>query len=383
MTVLIAAWLGTWVVVGIIAIPIVRRLRALPKHTGERLEHPTVTAIVPARNEEDSLQEAMSSLVSQHYPQLNVIAVNDGSTDRTQEILDALAVDHPNLTVVHNPPLRDGWLGKPNAQQAGLARTESEWILLTDADIVYQPETITRVTEYCIENSLDVITLIPTLITDSIWEAAVLPLTPFGAIVLRPDGANTDSGKGFAAGAFTMVRREPLEAVGGFEAVKQEVIDDVALGRLLKNAGYRTAALTGFDAISVRMYHGLRSITMGLVKNISHVIGGNSGHPVLAPVVGMMLAVWTCLPLVVLVLTLASGAYTQAALAAAAYSLPLLMTPGLRQSARFRFHHLMAYPAGGWIVLAATVVASYYRISRGTVRWRDREVRITRQVNDE
>lgn len=379
MTWLLLAWVASWVVVGTITLRVIRGVPPLPPVSGD-LRHepwPEVTAIVPARNEQTGVRDALTSLLDQDYPSLKVVAVNDGSTDATGEILDSIADRKPALQVVHNPPLRDGWLGKPNAQAAGLEQAIGDWVLLTDADIQYTPGTLTRAIAYATRNDLDCLTLIPLLETDSLWEASVLPLTPIGVIVLRPDSANRPEGNGFAAGAFTMVRRSALDSLGGMSCVKQEVIDDVALGRRFKEAGFNTAALTAFDGVSVRMYHGLRSLLNGLTKNISYVIGGRRGNPIIAPLIGALFAGWTTLPVLAIAFAVWDRQPATLALALAAYLIPLLATPGLRGAARFSAAHLAFYPLGGWIVFVASVVASYYRIRRGTVMWRNREVRIS------
>ncbi len=377
---LLAGILGIafWLLVLLTAIRLAKRIPALPPvaSVGSN-QTDLVSVIVPARNEEKDVERAIRSLLDQTYSNLEVIAVNDHSTDATGAILKRLGSDNDRLQVVHDPPLQEGWLGKQNAQSNGARRASGKWLVFVDADIVLEESAIERTVATVRAQQLDGLTLIPKFITGSWPEAGMLPILPLGLITLRPDTANTEGTKGgFAAGAFILIAREAYDRVGGHASVKSDVIDDVAFGRVLKRLGANFRAFTGFDAAKVRMYYGARSLFYGLVKNVSFVLGGRRGHPFAAVAGSVVACSLVSLPAAILAAGSVSGRPAIALVGFIGFALPLVPVFAARSFVKYRLWHALSYPVAVWIILLATVVASYYRISRGTILWRDREVQL-------
>ncbi len=377
---LLAGILGIafWLLVLLTAARLAKRIPALPPVASAAAnETDLVSVIVPARNEEKDVERAIRSLLDQTYSNLEVIAINDHSTDATGAILNRLRSENHRLQVVHDPLLQEGWLGKPNAQSHGARRACGKWLVFVDADIVLEESTIERTVATVQAQQLDGLTLIPKFITGSWPEAGMLPMLPLGMITLRPDTANTEGTKGgFAAGAFILIAREAYDRVGGHASVKSDVIDDVAFGRVLKRLGANFRAFTGFDAAKVRMYYGARSLLWGLVKNVSFVLGGRRGHPFGALAGSVVACSLVSLPAAILVAGSVSGTAAVALAGLIGFAMPLLFLFGARSFVEYRFWHALLYPVAVWIIVLATVVASYYRISRGTILWRDREVQL-------
>lgn len=375
MVYLLATWVLGWLGMAALARSIVNRLPHLPESGGTGPPD-RVSVVIPARNEEKSVERTVLSILAQTHPGVDVIVVNDHSTDSTGNILDRISTDERRLQILHNPTLKPGWLGKPNALDAGTKLATGKWLVFVDADIAFTPDAIGRAVSVANAEGLAGLSLIPKLIAVSWAECAIVPLIPIGAIVLRPDTANdSDPATGFAAGAFIMFQRKAYDSIGGHESVKAEIIDDIALGKRAKASGLRFRLFRGEDVSSVRMYTGARSLLFGLVKNVSFVIGGARGNPIGAPLASLVTALILNVPLVALAAGAVSGK-NYAWLALGAYLMPVAMTLKMRDSVEIQIRHVFLYPAAAWIVFAATVIATYYRLVRGTVLWRAREIKL-------
>lgn len=335
-----------------------------------------VSIVIPARNEAADLEAALRSWMEQTHRQLHIIVVNDGSDDDTGKIADRLALEDSRISVIHDPPLPAGWLGKTNAMAVGSRLVDDPWLIFADADIVFHPMMVETALATVDARSLDGLSHMPKLIARSWSEAAILVLVgPIGFFALRPDTANRpEPGGGFAAGAFIMLRTQRYRDIGGHEQIKDQVIDDVEMGRLVKREGLSFQVFLAPEMGSVRMYHGLRSLVRGLVKNISFVAGGVRGNPIRAPLVALALALFLNAPLLLLLTAAVNGDAIWLPLTA--FVLPAVITLGAKRTAEFDFIWTFLYPFAAWILPAATVIASYYRLRRGTVLWRAREVKI-------
>lgn len=171
-----AAWIGFW----IRAVLMRQQMPSLADAPLPLSPHlPRVSVIVPARNEDAKLHDALSTLLAQTYPNLEIIAINDRSTDRTGEILDALAQKYPQLRVIHVEKLPDGWLGKNYANQLGFEHATGEYLLFTDADIFFHPETLARTVGYAMQTGVKHLVAYPKMLTSSAMEEAFIALFGF------------------------------------------------------------------------------------------------------------------------------------------------------------------------------------------------------------
>ena len=199
-----------------------------------------ISVIIPARNEEQDIARSIESVLKQEDVNLEVIIANDHSTDRTREIADAIANANPRVRVIHNPELPPGWLGKCNGMQKASALAGGDTLLFTDADIIHEPHTLATALDEVDRLGLDFLSLFPRMDTVSLWENIVVPSFVGGlAILATPGIENPASPEALAAGAFLLVPRPAFHAVGGFEPIRGEMVDDVGLARLLKSRGFR------------------------------------------------------------------------------------------------------------------------------------------------
>ena len=240
---------------------------ALPRIA--RASWPRVSVIVPACNEESAIEEAVRSKLSDGYPNLEVVLVNDRSTDRTGQIADRLAAADPRIRVIHNSDLPPDWLGKVYAMQRGVEATSGEWVLLSDADVHLAPGTLERIIAAAETRGLDHVACLPDLWpTSFLLDVALCTFVRFFCIAARlwavDDPKSTAS---CGIGAFNLVRRAALDHIGGLQEVRLTVVDDVGLGQLLKRAGARCAAFNGRHCVGLTFYHSLGDMARGTEKN--------------------------------------------------------------------------------------------------------------------
>ena len=232
-------------------------------------ELPLVSIVLGARDEERNIGEAMASMLAQDYPRLELVVVDDRSTDRTGEILDALAAADPRLRVVHVRELPKGWLGKCHALHTGAAEARGELILFTDADIVMKPDTLRRAASYVERERLDHLTMAPRV------EMPGFLLQAFGVffgicflLFTRPWKARDPrSASHIGIGAFNLVRASSYRAIGTHRAIAMRPDDDMKLGKLMKKRGMTQDFLVGVDFISVEWYRTVPEAVRGLRKN--------------------------------------------------------------------------------------------------------------------
>jgi chlorobactene glucosyltransferase len=231
--------------------------------------------VIPARNERRWIGEAVASHCSQEYPGLQVIVVDDCSTDGTAEVLRSLQGRFPDLTVVRGTEPPEGWLGKTNALRLGLERATGEFVLLADADVRYAQGTHARAAREMLRRSLDMLVLLPR--HEAPWgaELIVMHLDAIFLFGVPSFLYNAPWLRGFAlgAGAGSLTRRRALDEVGGIEAVKDAVVDDILLGRRVKALRGRLRVVKAFDEVQVQMYASFREAFDGFTKNLYSFVG--------------------------------------------------------------------------------------------------------------
>jgi glycosyltransferase involved in cell wall biosynthesis len=240
--------------------------------------NPLVSIIVPARNEEESIEQALRSLLALDYDNYEVIAVNDRSTDGTGEIMERVAENlhgpSPRLRVVHHRELPEGWLGKTHAMWTATNQAAGEWLLFTDADVMFKPDSLRRALAYAEAKKADHVVLFPRMIMKRPGEYMMIAffqtMFMFGH---RPwKVADPKARDHMGVGAFNLVRRSAYEAVGTYERLRMEVVDDMKLGKVIKNAGFAQRNVFGGDLISIRWANGAMGVVDNLTKNFFAVL---------------------------------------------------------------------------------------------------------------
>lgn len=229
---------------------------------------PRVTLIFAARNEAATVGAAVPTMLAQDYPDLEIIAVNDRSEDDTGLVLERLAESDPRLIVENIPALRPGWLGKNHALHRGAQRATGRWILFTDADIHFAPETLRRAIAHAEAAQLDHLAAVPQLHDrGAALGVCVGAFSLIFALFLRPwkipDPRSAAHG---GVGAFNLVRAATYRRLGGHAPLRLRPDDDIKLGKLMKSGG-RSEFVLGAGALSVAWYANVRELVRGLTKN--------------------------------------------------------------------------------------------------------------------
>ena len=233
---------------------------------------PRVSIIVPARNEEAHIRETLTRVLALEYSNYEVIAVNDRSTDGTGPIMDEIAArpeSHGKLSVIHVTDLPQGWLGKTHAMWSAGKQATGDWLLFTDADVLFKPDTLRRAICYAETEKADHLVLLPRMIMELPGEQMMMAffqtMFVFGHRPWKVADPRTRDHIG--VGAFNLVRRSTYDAVGTYKALRMEVLDDMKLGKVIKNAGFAPRVAFGEDLISLRWAKGAFGIVNNLTKN--------------------------------------------------------------------------------------------------------------------
>ena len=229
-------------------------------------ELPRLTVLVAAKDEEQNIDRCLDGLLTQQYPALQVIAINDRSADTTGRILDEYEKNDIRFKAVHIKELTPGWFGKNHAMNAGVQQAKGEWFCLTDADCVFEsPQLLAAAGRYALRQKVDFLSVLPRLEAGTFWERVIQPVA--GAIMVfwfPPQKVNSDqSPRAYANGAFMLMSRKTYEAIGGHERVKATLNEDMHMARLVKEAGLRLRVIRGGDMYHVRMYVGFKQIWRG------------------------------------------------------------------------------------------------------------------------
>ena len=279
-----------------------RGLKQIPRVT-TLPDAPLLSIVVPARNEERNIDGCVRSLVAQTGLDVEVIVVDDDSTDATREILARLTGEFPQLRVVDGAPLPAGWTGKPWACAQGARIATGAWLLFTDADSRHATDAAASTLAFALAAGVDALTILTFQELGTFAERALLPsilgliLFASGSIAELNDPALPE--RALANGQFILVERGAYEALGGHAAIRAEVVEDISFARRLKADGrFRLLLADGTAFVRVRMYHSFAECWNGFTKNV--YLGARGRLPAIAGGVALCLALSVAPPLLAL-----------------------------------------------------------------------------------
>ena len=265
----------------------------VPKHNLTPPNHPSIAVIIPACNEEKNIAACLTSLLQQDYAALHIIAIDDRSTDATGAIINALAAQHPDkLTALTITKLPTGWLGKTHAMahaaRHAISLHHPDYLLFTDADILFRPDTVRLALAQAIATQADHFVLLPTTIIRSAGEGMLLSyLQVMSLWAVRPwrisDPKSLRDAVG--VGAFNLLRTSVYQQIGGFEALRMEIVEDLALGTRIKRQHLRQRIATGPGLVSVHWASGVSGILNGMTKNLFAILHYN-------PAIALLSSLW-------------------------------------------------------------------------------------------
>ena len=329
------------------------------------LRWPKLTLVIAARNEAAEMEASLETRLREDYPDLELVVVDDRSTDETGAILDRIAARDRRVVPVHVTELPRGWLGKLHAMHQGLQRAGGEWILFTDADVHFQPGTLRKAVAYAEARGLDHVGALPTVwrshpLMDSVT-AFCLRQIFLGFRAWRVE--DPDSSAAGGCGAFNLVRRSAYDRTPGFEWLKMEVGDDVALGQMIKSYGGKSTFLNGRRLLHLRFYESLRS----MATNVEKGAGIGAVKPPFMLAISVVLLALELLPFATALLPQPPWAR---AVALATCAVALGVSVGMNRWLAQPGWPALLLPGGAavtsWMMARASVLA----MSRGGIQWR-------------
>lgn len=246
------------------------KLLSLDTYLPDPITSARVSVIVPACNEAHTIESGLRSLAGQNYENLEIIVVNDRSTDGTQQVIERVRDEYPKIQSLEIKSLPSGWLGKPHALQKGAEMATGEYLIFTDADVQFEETTISRAVTALETENLDHLTLIFKNSSGGALLNAIVGDIGAGLIwLIKPWQAKKRNGRfSVGVGAFNMVRGSAYQAVGMHEQVRMQVIDDLFLGKIIKRQGFSQDCLLAQDFLSVPWYPSVGQLVSGLMKNV-------------------------------------------------------------------------------------------------------------------
>jgi glycosyltransferase involved in cell wall biosynthesis len=235
----------------------------------QRENVPKVSVIIPACNEAATIEPALKSILAMDYADLEVIAVNDRSVDRTGAILEEMQKQYPGLQIYDISELPEGWLGKNHALQYGAERARGEYLLFTDADIIMEKSSLARAMNHMLENRLDHMSMFfKNIAPGGLLNALILDAGGGLMLLLKPWKAKDPNSKRYmGVGAFNLVKSMVYKAIDGHKTIAMHPIDDVMLGKMIKQIGFSQDCLLGHNFIQAEWYVTVQEFINGLMKN--------------------------------------------------------------------------------------------------------------------
>jgi glycosyltransferase involved in cell wall biosynthesis len=331
---------------------------------------PRITVVVPARNEAAAIEATLRSLLAQTIP-VEIFAVDDRSSDATGALMDRIAAEPATarkfLSVIHIDTLPPGWLGKNHAMALAARRAATEWLLFTDGDVLFRPDTLERALQYAHESAADHLVLLPTLILKTPGERMVAAVfQSLTLLVWRPWKIADPKAKreSIGMGAFNLVRSDVYHATGGFEAFPMEVLEDLRLGREIKRRGFRQHMVLGPGLIRLHWAAGAFGMVNNLTKNIYATFRFRL-YALLAAWLGLLLV--CCTPLAGL---FAASWYIRAVSILSLLMIALLYQQASRYYNRVSPAWVFTFPVAVILVLYAMLRSAFLTLLRRGIVWR-------------
>jgi chlorobactene glucosyltransferase len=348
---------------------------------------PQVSVIMPARNEERYIARCLDSLLGQDYPSFEIIAINDSSTDRTGEIIKAYAGKDSRVIHIDASPKPEGWTGKNWACYQGYLHARGELLMFTDADSRHLPCTMSLAVGHVVSQNLDALTAVPRLICNDFWTKMTMPIlatflhTRFSPI--RVNDPNTKTGYFF--GSFFLITRSTYESVGTHEGVREELVEDGALGGKVKASKFRMKMVRGESLIDAVWARDLRTLWQGLRRFMIPVYYQDKAdaYMMVVAVFFILFAPFISLPYLLVANFVGNLSFT-ILLGLQVSTIALIMITIAAQCRLATFEtplYAFAAPLSGALISLSFLSAIVDAKNKGAVSWRDRKYTITKNQN--
>ncbi len=344
------------------SVPLLKNLRSTHLH-----QWPRVSVIVPARNEAATIQRALTYRLQDDYPNMEIVLINDRSTDKTPEIIDNIAQRDKRVKALHISELPDGWIGKVYALHQGIKHATGDWFLLSDADVLIRPGTLKRVIAYCVSRNLDHLAIFPEFypvdfVMDMVLSVFIRMLC-MGARIWAIEDKRTKASIG--SGSFNLVRRSMLERTEGIEWLRLEPADDIALGQMLKKSGAHSSIVNGTGYVGVNFYGSLQEMAIGSERAVFTVIGNFS--LIRLAIASLIISTLELSPLFFLLISNVLVHYVGITMLCMSLATSLLINKWMNRS----LLQSVFYPLGVIILIYFVLRAGILGSIRGGIIWRD------------
>jgi glycosyltransferase involved in cell wall biosynthesis len=355
-----------WITISIYLISNTRKLTylkdvpALP--TGDQ---PSVAVIIPVKDEESEVEQALRSVCRLDYQNYRVIVINDRSTDKTPDILKRMEQENEIITVITIHQLENGWLGKNHALYKGYQAASEEWLLFTDADVLFAPQALKKGMHYVHTNGLQHLTALPQVTSrSSLFRSVMNTFALMLDIKLRPwDIAKPNSKTSMGVGAFNLVKRNAYETAGTHKAISLRPDDDLKLGELIKRAGFKQDLVYGEEQLSLEWYTSLGNFIKGLMKNTFSV-----SNYQLTTALATAFVTFILLVLPIPLLLLSGFPYVFIGIMILMSQILLML---LKKGINTSWWHALIIPFAGLIMVYIIVKSALLTIKQGGIYWRD------------
>lgn len=334
------------------------------------VSHPTpavpLAVIIAVRNEENDLAQALESMCNLHYEHYRLIVINDRSTDSTPEILAGFEKRYSHLTVIHITELPAGWLGKNHALYKGYQASTEEWMLFTDADIRYAPDTVNKAMQYCLDYQLDHLTVLPEVKSRSAFFNSIMDTFKIMLTVkLKPWAARNPKSKAyFGVGAFNLVKRRAYEKAGTHKRIALRPDDDLKLGECIKSSGLKQDVAFGDQLLSLEWYTSVKAFINGLMKNTFSTVNYNFPKVVLLCLTTLFVFV---IPIPLLLIAGGTTERLFAIILLVSQICLFVFTRGMRGV----WWYALMMPVAGSIMVYIMWVSAVRTLRQGGIYWRD------------
>jgi len=347
-----------------------------PDCPGPGDDPPLISVMVAAKDEETCIERCVRSMLGQDYPNFEMIVCNDRSDDNTAAIVERIAAEDPRLRLVNIENLPEGWCGKNNAMQTGIAQSNGEWICMIDADCRQTSNrTLSVALQHARDNDIDLFSILPDLEMNGFWEKTIQPVCS-GVMMIwfSPDKVNNPAKpNAYANGAFMLMRREVYQAIGTHEAVKDQVNEDMHMADHIKKSGKKLRVLRSDGLYTVRMYTSFKQI----IRGWSRIFFGTFGTLKRLTISFLLMTVMGLLPYAAALVGLL-GLGSNAPTAAMVCGIAGLVGVAMQLSVIFRYYRLLGnagslaltYPMACIITLYVILISMTKLRASATVTWK-------------
>jgi len=366
VTILLGIIAGLWAIqsaraaIGMRKLPRIERFEPLSAE-----DCPKVSIIFGALNEAAKLPSSLPTMLALDYPDYELIAVDDRSTDDTGRILDDFAARNSRLKVIHITELPQGWLGKPHALHSGSNIATASWLVFTDADVHFAPDSLRRIVAVAIEQKIDHLALMTKMIMVGFWEHVVMTFFGLGFALGEEAWRTSDprSSRYIGIGAFQLIRRAAYDAFNGHRGMQMEVLDDMKLSKLTKRAGFRSQVGYSPNHVSVRWQTGIGNLVRGSSKTFFAAASYNLGM-LAGQILGLLIL--SVFPWVVLPFVHGDARIFAVTAVAISFACHAVVSYSAGASPLYGFTH----PIGALIFSWMLARSAFLTLWRGGVTWR-------------